>query len=67
MANVNATDVLYAQQAPEKLAEVSGLSVNEAFYIKQDAYSVANKLGVKAVEVADNEAGSYELASKMSD
>lgn len=64
---VNAYDILLAQQAPEKLAKELGKGVtpDEVFFLKQDPYSVAAKLGVDASTVFMSEGCSYELAKAV--
>lgn len=64
---ITTTDVLYAQQAPEKLAKKlgKGITPSEAFFLKQDPYSVAKKLEVDVSTVFMSEGGSYELVKAI--
>lgn len=64
---ISAYDILLAQQAPEKLAKKlgKGITPSEAFFLKQDPYSVATKLGADVSTVFMSEGGSYELAKAV--
>lgn len=64
---ISAYDILLAQQAPEKLAKKlgKGIAPSEAFFLKQDPYSVATKLGVDVSTVFMSEGGSYEFAKAI--
>lgn len=61
---ISAYDIFLAQQAPEKLAKKlgNGITPSEVFFLKQDPYSVATKLGVNVSTVFMSEGGSYDLA-----
>lgn len=64
---ISAYDILLAQQAPEKLAKKlgKGITSSEAFFLKQDPYSVATKLGANVSTVFMSEGGSYEFAKAI--
>lgn len=64
---ISAYDILLAQQAPEKLAKKlgKGITHSEVFFLKQDPYSVATKLGADVSTVFMSEGGSYELAKAI--
>lgn len=64
---ISAYDILLAQQAPEKLAKKlgKGITPSEAFFLKQDPYSVAKKLEVDVSTVFMSEGGSYELVKAI--
>lgn len=64
---ISAYDILLAQQAPEKLAKKlgKGITPSEAFFLKQDPYSVATKLGADVSTVFMSEGGSYEFAKAI--
>lgn len=64
---ISAYDILLAQQAPEELAKKlgKGITISEAFFLKQDPYSVAKKLGVDVSTVFMSEGGSYEFAKAI--
>lgn len=64
---ISAYDILLAQQAPEKLAKKlgKGITPSEAFFLKQDPYPVATKLGADVSTVFMSEGGSYEFAKAI--
>lgn len=64
---ITASDVLFAKQAPEVLAQKlgKGITVDEAFFMEQNPYPVADKLGISADTVFFAESGSAEFANAV--
>lgn len=65
---ITASDVLFAKQAPQALAEKlgNGVTADEAFFMEQNPYPVAEKLGVSVDTVFFAESGSAEFANALS-
>lgn len=63
---ITASDVLYAKQAPEKLAKELGhaITVEDAFYLEQAPERLATKLGISKDTAFYAESGSSEFAEK---
>lgn len=64
---ITASDALYAQQAPAKLASLigKGVTADDVFYMKQNPQAVANKVGISKDIVFNSEAGSVEFANAV--
>lgn len=64
---ITASDALYAQQAPAKLASLigKGVTADDVFYMKQNPQAVANKVGISKDIVFNSEAGSAEFANAV--
>lgn len=64
---ITASDALYAQQAPAKLASLigKGVTADDVFYMKQNPQAVANKVGISKEIVFNSEAGSAEFANAV--
>lgn len=64
---ITASDALYAQQAPAKLASLigKGVTADDVFYMKQNPQAVADKVGIGKDIVLNSEAGSVEFASAV--
>lgn len=64
---ITASDALYAQQAPAKLASLigKGVTADDVFYMKQNPQAVANKVGISKDIVFNSEAGSIEFANAV--
>ena len=64
---ITASDALYAQQAPAKLASLigKGVTADDVFYMKQNPQAVADKVGISKDIVLNSEAGSVEFASAV--
>ena len=64
---ITASDALYAQQAPAKLASLigKGVTADDVFYMKQNPQAVANKVGINKDIVFNSEAGSAEFANAV--
>lgn len=64
---ITASDALYAQQAPAKLASLigKGVTADDVFYMKQNPQAVANKVGISKDVVFNSEAGSVEFANAV--
>lgn len=64
---ITASDALYAQQAPAKLASLigKGVTADDVFYMKQNPQAVANKVGISKDIVFNSEAGSVAFANAV--
>ena len=64
---ITASDALYAQQAPAKLASLigKGVTADDVFYMKQNPQAVANKVGISKDIVFNSDAGSVEFANAV--
>lgn len=64
---ITASDALYAQQAPAKLASLigKGVTADDVFYMKQNPQAVANKVGISKDIVFNSGAGSVEFANAV--
>lgn len=63
---VTASDLLFHEQAPEKLAKTLGkVTASEVFFMEQDPYIVATKLGVTPSQVFFAKQGASELAKVL--
>lgn len=64
---ITASDALYAQQAPAKLASLigKGVTADDVFYMKQNPQAVADKVGISKDIVFNADAGSAEFANAV--
>lgn len=64
---ITASDALYAQQAPAKLASLigKGVTADDVFYMKQNPQAVADKVGISKDIVFNADAGSVEFANAV--
>ena len=64
---ITASDALYAQQAPAKLASLigKGVTADDVFYMKQNPQAVADKVGISKDIVFNSEAVSVEFANAV--